>query len=162
MYRRIGIGMSLGLALFVWLGVLFFIIAAFAQRPYYRERLGYGSDPIAVRTGMMAIALTPIIVTLGRKFNIITMITGINREHLNLLHRYVGYTYLVLSIVHTILFIVKPLHDGGAKALYEEFYQPDSYEVSSPTHSKLDGNSTQYTGIAPLTTLIFLCLFSVP
>jgi hypothetical protein len=141
MYRRIENGMSLGVALFIAVGVLFFTIATFAQRPYYRERLGYGSSPLAIRTGMMAAGLTPIIVALSGKYNIVTMLTGISHERLNVLHRYVGYIYLVLSIVHTIPFLIMPLKDGGTQALYERFYTVDSQYVSVHSTYKLLSNA---------------------
>ncbi|KAG0652140.1 Ferric cupric reductase transmembrane component 7 [Hyphodiscus hymeniophilus] len=147
MYKRLGIGMSLGVALFIGLGVLFLAIATFVQRPYYRARLGFGSSPLAVRSGMMALALTPIIVALSGKYNAVTLITGIGHEKLNVLHRYMGYAYLILSIIHTVPFIVKPLQDGGFKALHEAFYEPASQE---------------YNGIPTLAMVVFLCLFSVP
>lgn len=134
MYRRIGIGMSLGVCLFISLGVLFFTIATFVQRPYYRAREGYGSPPLAIRSGMMAVALTPIIVALSGKYNAVTLITGISHERLNVLHRYIGYAYLVLSIIHTVPFIVKPLQDGGYEALHQVFYEPGSFEVSGRSH----------------------------
>jgi len=34
-----------------------------------------------------------------------------------------------LSLVHTILYIVAPLRDGGYKALHEQFYKPGGFEV---------------------------------
>ena len=122
----------MGMATFIGLAVLFLTIMSFVQKPYYRLHRGFGSPPLGVRTGLMAIALTPIIVALSGKYNVVTLITGISHERLNVLHRYVGYICLALSVVHTIPFIVAPLKDGGYAALYTQFYQPGGYEVCIP------------------------------
>jgi hypothetical protein len=90
---------------------------------------------LAVRAGVMACALTPVIVALSGKYNVVTLITGISHERLNVLHRYTGYTCLGLSVVHTIPFFVAPLRDGGYAALHAGFYESGSLYVS---HSNLD------------------------
>ena len=129
---RIGAAMGLpsgGLILLILAAVVFAATATFAARPYYRERDGYGSPPIAIRTGLMAVALTPIIVALAGKFNIISILTGIGHEKLNTMHRYLSWICFVLSIVHTIPFIVAPLKDGGRMQLHMDFYMADSYMV---------------------------------
>lgn len=130
-YRRTGIGMSLGMAGLIFICVLFATIATFTQRPYYRVRRGYGSPPLAVRTGLMAVALTPVIIALSGKYNVVTLVTGISHERLNVLHRYVAYICLALSVVHTIPFIVQPLKEGGFRALHNQFYSPGGMEVTA-------------------------------
>ncbi|KAI9838042.1 MAG: hypothetical protein M1819_006196 [Sarea resinae] len=142
-------GMSVGVALFLILGILFVAITTFAQRPYYRLRRGFGSPPLAVRSGMMALALTPVIVALSGKYNIVTLLTGISHERLNVLHRWVSYICLVLSIVHTVPFIVAPLRDGGRAMLREQF----AFAASG---------ASEYTGIPPFAVLVFLAAFSIP
>ena len=97
-------------------------IAMFAVRPYYRERDGYGSPPLAIRSGMMALALTPIIVALAGKFNIVTLLTGIGHEKLNTMHRYLAWICFALSVAHTVPFFVAPLNDGGRQQLTMDFY----------------------------------------
>lgn len=42
---------SFGMLAFLLLGLLFLFILTFAVRPYYRERDGYGSPPLAIRAG---------------------------------------------------------------------------------------------------------------
>jgi Ferric reductase like transmembrane component len=115
-YRRLGIGMSLGISSLICLSVLFATILTFAQKPYYRLHCGFGSPPLAVRTGLMAVALIPIIVALSGKYNAVTLITGISHERLNVFHQYVAYICLALSVVHTISFIVAPLRHGGVRS----------------------------------------------
>ena len=97
-------------------------IAMFAVRPYYRERDGYGSPPLAIRSGMMALALTPIIVALAGKFNVVTLLTGIGHEKLNTMHCYLAWICFALSVAHTVPFFVAPLRDGGLQRLNMDFY----------------------------------------
>lgn len=126
---------SVGMLLFLGLGVLFFTILTFAVRPYYRERRGYGSPPLAVRTGLMATALTPMIVALSGKANIVTLLTGVGHEKLNVIHRWIAWACLALSVVHTIPFLVAPYRDGGAAGLRKQFYKKNGYEVHSRNSS---------------------------
>ena len=77
----------------------------------------------------MAAALTPLLVALGGKVNIVTLLTGVGYEKLNVIHRWVGWFCLGISVVHAIPFIVAPLRDGGYEALREQFYEPGAYEV---------------------------------
>lgn len=133
--------------LFDWLGLpsygllaaflllaLFLAVLTFAVRPYYRQFRGFGSPPLAIRTGLMAIACTPILLALSGKANIITVLTGVGHEKLNVIHRWVAWMCFALSLVHTIPFIVAPLRDGGYRALHEQFYSPGGFEVSIAPH----------------------------
>lgn len=63
---------SLGRALFLAFTWLFLLLLTFLIRPYYRERRGFGSPPLAVRTGLLSQALTPLIVALAGKVNVIS------------------------------------------------------------------------------------------
>ena len=121
------LGMLASLLLFL----LFLAVLAFGVRPYYREHRGYGSPPLAVRTGLIAAALTPLLVALGGKFNVVTLLTGVSYERLNVIHRWVGWFCLGVSIVHAIPFIVAPLRDGGYEALRTQYYEPGGFEVCS-------------------------------
>lgn len=120
---------SLGAFVFIAVTSLFLLLMTFLVHPYYRGRRGYGSPPLAVRTGLMAQALTPIIVALAGKVNFITMLTGISHEKLNIFHRWISYMCLFLSIVHTVPFIVQPLREGGPAALRKQYYKPGGMEV---------------------------------
>lgn len=119
-YRKLKIGMSLGHTLLIGLGIVFMTILTFVQRPYFRPRISYGSPPLGVRTGMMALALTPIIVALTGKYNFVTLITGISYERLNILHRYIGYICFGLGLIHSIAFIVAILRDSNYSPLFEK------------------------------------------
>lgn len=120
---------SVGMLFFLLAALIFFVTATFAVQPYYRLHRGFGSPPIAVRTGLMAVACTPILVALAGKANIITCLTGIGYEKLNVIHRYVAWMCFGLSLVHTVPFIVAPLNDGGYAALHAQFYKPGAFEV---------------------------------
>ena len=139
-YRRIPgtvsdqIGMpSAGITILILLFTLYCLILSFAVRPYYRAHRGYGSPPLAIRTGLMATALTPWIVALSGKANLITMLTGIGHEKLNVFHRWVARICLGLSVIHTVPFIVAPLKDGGYAALHKQYYSPGGLEVRQCT-----------------------------
>ena len=122
---------SFGILLFMLATLTLFVVATFAVQPYYREHRGYGSPPLAVRTGLMAVACTPILVALAGKANVITLLTGYGHEKLNVIHRYVAWMCFGLSVVHTIPFIVAPLNDGGYAQLHAQFYKTGSFEVCS-------------------------------
>ena len=122
---------SIGVLLFLSAALIFFLVATFAVQPYYRGHRGYGSPPLAVRTGLMAVACTPILIALAGKANIITLLTGYGYEKLNIVHRYVAWMCFGLSVAHTIPFIIAPLNDGGYVALQAQFYKPGAFEVRS-------------------------------
>ena len=120
---------SFGILALLLLSILFVCILAFTTRPYYREHRGFGSPPLAVRAGLMAAACLPLIVALSGKANFITLLTGIGYERLNVFHRWLGWIFFGLSVVHAVPYIVAPLRDGGYAALNKQFYRPGSSEV---------------------------------
>jgi hypothetical protein len=65
-----------GTSVFLILTSVFLIALTFLERPYYRKQLGYGSPPIAIRSGLVAFACVPILVALSGKANIISFLTG--------------------------------------------------------------------------------------
>lgn len=129
---RIGLP-SFGILIFMTLVLLYLLLLTFWAKPYYRLYRGYGSPPVGVRTGLMAVAMTPLIIALSGKANLITMLTGIGHEKLNIFHRWVGWFTFGLSVAHTIPFIVAPLQQpfGGPHALHAQYYKKGpSLEVS--------------------------------
>lgn len=121
---------STGILIFFGLGIVYCCALSFYERPYYRDHRGYGSPPLGVRTGLMAVALTPWIIALSGKANIISLVTGIGYEKLNIVHRWMSWLCLGLSIAHTVPFIVAPLKDGGPAQLRRQFYRTGALEVS--------------------------------
>jgi hypothetical protein len=138
-YRRIPgrIGVYLGLPSFgvlalTLLGLALILALSFAIHPYYRQYRGFGSPPLAIRAGLMSVACTPWIFALSGKFNIITLVTGVSHEKLNVIHRYISYACLILAIIHTAPYLV---NDGagptifGLAGLKAHWYAEGSYEV---------------------------------
>jgi hypothetical protein len=116
---------NVGTLSFILITLIFLLGLTFAARPYYREHLGYGSPPIAIRTGLMAFACVPILVALGGKANIVTLFTGISHERLNVIHRWVAWMSFGLSLIHSIPFFIASVQDkgnGGMARLKSEFY----------------------------------------
>jgi hypothetical protein len=113
---------SFGMLALLLTTALFLSLLTFVARSYYRAHQGYGSPPIAIRTGLMAFACTPILIALAGKANAVTLLTGVSHERLNVIHRWVGWMTLALSLLHTIPFIVAPLKDRGYTTLHQEFY----------------------------------------
>jgi predicted ferric reductase len=97
---------------------------------------------------MMAVALMPWIVGLSMKANIITLITGIGHERLNVLHRWGAYLCLVLSLIHTIPFYITPIWDKDGRQAFEAMFTREGFYAYG-------------TGIAALVPLGFLCVHSL-
>ena len=132
---------------FIALG--FVTLYCFLQQPLYWRSIQFGSPPVAVRAGMLAVAMTPWIIATSTKANILTFITGIGPERLNVLHRWAGYLCLFLSLVHTVPFYVQPVWDDGGMAVFQSLFT--------------EGSGVIYgTGIACLVPLGWLCIASLP
>ena len=96
----------------------FTILYCFVPQPLYWQSIQYGSPPLAIRSGMIAVALMPWIVALSSKVNFISILTGIGHERLNVLHRWLAYICLILSIIHTVPFYVTPVYDNGGLQVF--------------------------------------------
>ncbi|KAI1847989.1 hypothetical protein JX266_006102 [Neoarthrinium moseri] len=126
----------------------------FAERPYYRPQFGFGSPPIAIRSGFIAFACVPILVALAGKANAITFLTGIGHEKLVVAHQWVAWISFVLSLIHTIPFFIASFYepgDGGYERVKSEFYRKGSA-----------ASLTEYSGVPPLAILFGLCILSLP
>ncbi|KAF2017230.1 hypothetical protein BU24DRAFT_432019 [Aaosphaeria arxii CBS 175.79] len=139
---------SLSVCLIVTAAFALGMLYCFLPQPLFRESIRYGSPPLAIRAGMMAVALMPWIVGLSMKANMITLITGIGHERLNVLHRWGAYICLALSIIHTVPFYITPIWDKGARHVFESFFATEGFYAYG-------------TGIAALVPLGFLCLHSL-
>jgi hypothetical protein len=117
---------NLGTIAFLLGTIIFLIVLTFSARPYYRDSLGYGSPPIAIKTGLMAYACVPILVALAGKVNFVTVLTGISHEKLNILHRWVAWMSFALSLIHSIPYFIASYRDfgkGGFINVTHEFYR---------------------------------------
>ncbi|KAL1302227.1 hypothetical protein AAFC00_002652 [Neodothiora populina] len=140
---------SLGALIIVTAAFIFVILYCFIPQPYYWQSIRFGSPPLAIRAGMIAVAMMPWIVGLSMKANVITMITGIHHERLNVLHRWLAYICLVLSLIHTVPFYITPVWDDGGLSVFRTIFPKNGQYIYG-------------TGIACLVPLIFLCLHSLP
>jgi predicted ferric reductase len=139
---------SLGASAVVLAASVFVTLYSFVPQPLYYSSITIGSPPLAIRAGMIAVALVPWIVALSTRANFISMLTGFGHERLNVLHRWAGYLCLFLSLVHTIPFFVTPIWEDGALIWYQQYL---------PRHVWVYG-----TGLAALVPLVFLCVHSLP
>lgn len=139
---------SVGAVAIVSAAFVFVTLYCFIPQPFYYASIAFGSPPLAIRAGMLAVALMPWIVALSMKANLITMLTGIGHERLNVLHRWGGYLCLFLSLIHTIPFYITPVWDQGGFAVFKSFFTGQYYIYG--------------TGVAALVPLLFLCLHSLP
>ncbi|KAK7528406.1 ferric reductase NAD binding domain-containing protein [Phyllosticta citriasiana] len=140
---------SLAVSCVIAAALLLVILYTFVPQPLYWGSISYGSPPVAIRSGMMAIALLPWIIALSMKANVVSLLTGIGHERLNVLHRWGAYIMLILSLIHTVPFYVTPVWDDGGMQFYKALLRGQSFYPYG-------------TGIASLVPLIFLCVHSIP
>ncbi|KAI1176410.1 ferric reductase like transmembrane component-domain-containing protein [Nemania sp. FL0916] len=132
-----------------FIALAFSALFTFLKQPLYWQSIQYGSPPVAVRSGMIAVAMTPWIIATSMKANILTVITGIGPERLNVFHRWAGYLCLFLSLIHTIPFFVQPVWDDGGLQIFGKLFPQGSGVIYG-------------TGIACLVPLGWLCVASLP
>jgi predicted ferric reductase len=139
---------SPGVAFITSTAFIFVILYCFVPQPLYYATIRYGSPPLAIRAGMLSVAMIPLIIALSMKANMITMLTGIGHERLAVLHRWAAYICLVLALIHTIPFYITPVWDQGALAVFQSYFSGQYYIYG--------------TGVAALVPLLFLCVHSLP
>lgn len=94
----------------------------------------------------------------------VTLLTGLGHEELNVFHRWFGWSVFGLSVAHRVPFLVAPLYDGGYSALHKWFYKPGGFEVKKdPVVLVLWLLILElYKGVPALVILFGLVLLSVP
>jgi hypothetical protein len=112
-------------------GVAFSLLYTFVPQPLFWQSIEYGSPPVAIRSGMLAVALLPWVVAMAMKANIVTVITGIGHERLNVLHRWGAYLMLLLSLIHTIPFYMTPITSNRGYVAWEKFFDKGYYIYGS-------------------------------
>ncbi|KAK8040481.1 ferric reductase like transmembrane component [Apiospora marii] len=136
---------SLAVVAVGFIGFAFTALYTFLLQPLYWQSIQFGSPPVAVRAGMIAVAMTPWIIASSMKTNVLTYITGIGPERLNVFHRWAGYLCLFMSLVHTVPFYVQPVWDDGGMQTFSRLFP--------------EGSGVIYgTGIACLVPLIWLTI----
>ncbi|OAA47053.1 ferric reductase transmembrane component 7 [Metarhizium rileyi] len=132
-----------------FVALIFVTLYCFLQQPLYWESIRFGSPPVAIRSGMLAVAMTPWIIVTSMKANILTLVIGIGPERLNVFHRWLGYLCLLLSLVHMIPFYIQPVWEDDGMTVFNQVFP--------------DGSGIIYgTGIACIVPLIWLCVASLP
>lgn len=139
---------SLAVTVIVLAALIFVTLYCFIPQPLYYWSIALGSPPLAIRAGMLAVAMVPWIVALATKANFITMLTGLGPERLNGLHRWSAYICLFLSLIHMVPFYITPIWEDGALINYRKSLLPNMY-VYGP-------------GIAAIVPLLVLCIHSLP
>jgi predicted ferric reductase len=139
---------SLAVTMIVLAALIFVTLYCFVPQPLYYWSIALGSPPLAIRAGVLAVAMVPWIVALAAKANFITMLTGLGPERLNGLHRWSAYICLFLCLVHMIPFYVTPIWEDGAMVNYRKFVNLPMYVYG--------------TGLAAAVPLFVLCIHSLP
>ena len=139
---------SLATIAIVLIATAFVALYSFIPQPFFYQSMSFGSPPLAIRAGMLSVAMLPWVVALSMKANIISVMTGLGHERLNVLHRWAAYICLGLAVLHTIPFYAQPLWDPAGFAAFKTYFNQPYYIYT--------------TGIAALAPLGFLCIHSLP
>ncbi|RKO96054.1 hypothetical protein CAUPRSCDRAFT_12244, partial [Caulochytrium protostelioides] len=103
----------------------------------------YGSPPLALRSGVMAIALLPVSMIVGLKITPVPWLTGLSYAELNVYHRWFSRVMLFLSVVHTVPFVIQ----YGQQSFLSTWYHVSAHYIV-------------WTGIASLALLIWIVFSS--
>lgn len=112
--------------------VVFVTLFCFLQQPLYWQSIQFGSPPLAIRAGMIAVAMTPWIVATSMKANVLAVAIGIGPERLNVFHRWLGYLCLLLSLVHMVPFYVQPVWKDGGMKVFAPLFPPTVASSTAP------------------------------
>lgn len=139
---------SLAVLTCIFVALAYVSLYCFLQQPLYWQSIRYGSPPVAIRAGMFGVALVPWIIATSMKANILSLLTGIGPERLNVFHRWLAYLCLFCALVHAIPFYIQPVWDDDGMSVFRKLF---------PRNMIIYG-----TGIACLVPLAWLCVFSIP
>ncbi|PNP48966.1 hypothetical protein TGAMA5MH_00125 [Trichoderma gamsii] len=140
---------SLAVLTATFIALAFVTLYTFLQQPLYWESIRFGAPPVAIRAGMLSVALTPWIVATSMKSNLLTLFLGIGPERLNVFHRWLSYIALFLALVHMIPFYIQPVWDDNGMSVWVSVFPPGSGIIYG-------------SGIACIVPLIWLCVTSFP
>jgi hypothetical protein len=106
----------LGILLLGAVGTVYFFCMTLGPKPYYwptTATLKFGnSPPIANRSGWLSLACFPFIFATAGKSNLITAVTGVSHEKLQVFHRWISYACFVTALIHTFPFIIYNIQQG--------------------------------------------------
>ncbi|KAJ5338724.1 hypothetical protein N7452_005452 [Penicillium brevicompactum] len=136
---------ALGVVILGAVGAAYFFGMVLGPQPYYWPTdASYGSSPpIATRSGWMALALLPFVLALSTKANLISGLTGIAHERLQVFHHWTSYAMFVLALIHTFPYIIYHIWKGDMMHQWKT-------------------SIVYWTGIASLVSQTYLTLMSLP
>lgn len=140
---------SLAVLMVGFVALVFISLFCFLPQPLYWVSIRYGSPPLAIRSGMIAVAMTPWIVATAMKANLLSLITGIAPDRLNVFHRWAAYLCLFMSLVHMVPFFIQPVWEDGGMAVFYQLFPAGSGIIYG-------------SGIAAFVPLCVLCVHSLP
>ena len=140
---------SLAVLMSAFIALVFVVLVVFLQQPLYWQSIQFGSPPLAIRSGMLSVAMTPWIIATSMKANIMSWLIGIGPERLNVFHRWLGYMTLFLALCHMIPFYIQPVWEDGGMTVFGKLFPPGSGIIYG-------------SGIACIVPLGWLCIGSLP
>lgn len=140
---------SLAVLMVGFVALVFISLFCFLPQPLYWVSIRFGSPPLAIRSGMIAVAMTPWIVATAMKANLLSLITGIAPDRLNVFHRWAAYLCLFMSLVHMVPFFIQPVWEDGGMAIFSQLFPAGSGIIYG-------------SGIAAFVPLCVLCVHSLP
>lgn len=104
---------SLGSILLIMVTCVYMLCHAFIPNTWYRQCMGFGLPPLAVRGALESTALFPIIIILSGKTNIISQVTNISYDKLNAFHRWTSIMCFLFAWIHAIPYYYQSYREGG-------------------------------------------------
>lgn len=127
--------------------LLFFSCVLFVPHPWYRACLQFDNPPLSVRAALMSNCLIPFIFAFAGKSTIVSWLTGVSYEKLNVYHRMLAYLCLVTAAIHLITIVYRAQVEGGTHFVHYVFW--------------VRNGSMPMNGAVAFVLLCFLCFFSV-
>ncbi|CAI4050847.1 hypothetical protein N7582_005053 [Saccharomyces uvarum] len=144
-FSSLGIPTSVGTLVVVLAVTLYTLLYCFVPHPFYRPCAGFGSPPLSIRAGIMAVSFVPFVFALSGKVNVIGWLVGLSYEKINIYHQWTSILCLFLSWVHVIPFLRQAHHEGGTEGMRQQWKTDEMWR----------------TGVPPLLFLNLLWLFSL-
>ncbi|CAD6914646.1 unnamed protein product [Tilletia controversa] len=119
---------SLGTIVLITIAFLIpFTILTFAVQPYYRTLSVYGSPPLALRAGFLALGTLPFLYATSAKVSYLTTLTGVKSETWLVWHAWGARFAMFLATVHTVPFIYQAVQEGGSTQVAYIFKSDNIY-----------------------------------
>ncbi|SCU92731.1 LAMI_0E11782g1_1 [Lachancea mirantina] len=90
--------------------------------PYLKTQWFLNIDMLSYRVDMMAISLLPVIFFFGIRNNPFIPLTGLSCSSFNYFHKWCAYVCAILSFIHSILWTVDSMRDGGYRVWWMDSY----------------------------------------